>query len=132
MQLMTDIYASDEQRVADAIRSLDGQMVRGVLKVMRDEVFMSTLDNLDDVIFRMGAEQARAILFGRLSRTYVAIEVFAGQERELGTDGLFADEPAVVARYATASAALSAAENALNRRENGVVTAKTKPYPMPN
>ena len=131
MYSFTEIVATDEQRVADAIGSVDGELVRGVLQVMRDEVFMSTLDHLDDVIFRMGAEQARAILFGRISRPYVAIEMFIGQERVLGTDGNFADSPAVVARYPTGVAALRAAERARNRRPGGMVMSKARPYQLP-
>lgn len=131
MYSFTEVVATDEQRVADAIGTVDGEMVRGVLLIMRDEVFMSTLDNLDDVIFRMGAEQARAILFGRISRAYVAIEMFFGQERVLGTDGNFAEQPAVVARYPTGLAALRAAEHARNRRPGGMVMSKAKPYQLP-
>jgi len=131
MYSFTEIVATDEQRVADAIGTVDGEMVRGVLKVMRDEVFMSTVDHLDDVIFRMGAEQVRAILFGRISRPYVAIEMFFGQERVLGTDGSFAETPTVGARYPTGVAALRAAEHARNRRPGGMVMSKAKPYQLP-
>ena len=130
MFVLTETTATDEQRIADALGSTDGALIRGVLRVMRDEVFMSTLD-LDDVIFRMGAEQARAILFGRIARPYVGVEIFLGQERELGTDGNFAERPLVVARYPSALAALRAAELASNRRPDAMVMAKPKPYQLP-
>jgi hypothetical protein len=125
------IPATDEQRIADAIGTIDGDLVRGVLKVMRDEVFMSTLENLDDIIFRLGAEQARAILFGRIARPYIGVEILCGQERELGTDGHFAETPTVVARYPSALAALRACEHAFNRRPGAAVMAKTIPYQLP-
>ncbi len=131
MFVLTETTATDEQRIADALGTTDGALIRGVLRVLRDEVFMSTLDSLDDVIFRMGAEQARAILFGRIARPYVGVEIFLGQERELGTDGNFAERPLVIARYPSPLAALRAAERAGNRRPDALVMAKAKPYQLP-
>lgn len=117
-----------EQRIADALDVVDGAVIRGVLRIMRDEVFMSTVDELDDQIFELGAEQSRAILYGRLARPYIGIELHRGRERTLCSDGNFADEPSCVARYPTEAAALQAAGHAPNRREGGLVLAKLSPY----
>ena len=117
-----------EHRVSDVLGVLDPVLVHAVVSVMRDEVFMSTLDDLDPVIFKLGAEQANAIVYGRIIRPFVAAEFSLGRQRLLCPDGCFVEAPDRPARYANPAAALLTAENASNRRTNSVVVARNQPY----
>lgn len=117
-----------EQRVAILLSVYDESQIRGVLRIMREEVFMSTVEDLDPVVFKLGVEQARAILFSRMTRAYIAVEFHCGERRVLCPDGSFAAEPTQPARYHDLVAALRAAERAPNRLAGGTVMAAHQPY----
>lgn len=120
----TSLYA----RVGAILRLQDDTMIAAVMQIMRDEVFMSTLDELEEWLLRIGVEQAYAIVQGRVNRPFLAVETRLGVKRILGTDSGFATAPATPARYATTKEALRAGERARNRRAGGAVIVETHPY----
>jgi hypothetical protein len=117
-----------EQLITEYLGVTDADLVSAIVSIMRDEVFMCTLDDFDPVIFGMGAEQARAIVYGRMARPYVAMEFHQSEHRVLRSDGTFAQAPVRPARYPSESAALLAAERASNRLAGSMVSAVIRPY----
>ena len=117
-----------EQRVSAALCVFDPDLICAVVSVLHEEVFMMTVDDMDPVIFKMGAEQAHAIVYGRILRPFVAVEFALGRQRLLRPDGTFAEVPDRPARYPTQAAALLAAEKASNRRPDSAVVARNQPY----
>ena len=117
----TPVATPVEQRICKALRIYDSELIRAVRAVMLDELFMTTVDDLDPVIFDLGVEHASAIVYGRILRPYVAAELTSDKKRLLRPDGAFAEVAERPARYASEAEALRAAESAGNRLPGGVV-----------
>ena len=117
-----------DRLVAAVIGESDPVIVKAVVSVMREEVFLSTIEELDALFFRMGSERAHSIVLGRMARPFVVVEFIGGERRVLCPDGLFAPEPVRPARYASQAAALRAAGRARNRTAGAMLCAAMQPY----